>query len=147
MFSFKVLSFSHSSTALLPLVPSPQPLTSTTDPISYRSLWFSFIHFGKSSQPGWVSPGCQSPCRRAAVSCVSQGWVSGTLLEQITARRAVGGQAVGSLWEFSSFLMWHLQHKSEHPRTLWFCNTHQRCSILWKEIVNSEDKFNLSSCF
>ena len=52
---------------------------------------FPFIHFGKTSQPGWVSPGCQSPCRRAAVSCVSQGCVSGTLLEQITARRAVGG--------------------------------------------------------
>ena len=149
MFSFKVLPFSHSPAAVCPQPPLHTLLPVPQTPFHTDLCGFPFIHFGKNGQPGCVSPDRQSPCRRAAVSRVSQGWVSGTLLEQITARRAVGagGQAVGSLWESSSFLMWHLRHKSTHPRTLWLCNTHQRCSILWKEIVNSEDKFNLPSCF
>ena len=98
----------------------------------WNILWFFFPEYFECDI-GWI---------KTWNSCMY------TLLEQTHSKNsclwgALSGVSVGVF----SYSMWCLQHKPTHPGALWLCNTYQRISSLWKEILNSEDKFNLPSYF
>ena len=68
IFSFKTLTFSSSSTALLNPIPTLPPLPQT--PFYIELHGFPFTHFCKIRQLSWMSPCCQSHSNKDAISRV-----------------------------------------------------------------------------